>query len=99
MPKGLKQIVVLTNVNLVKSTVNYKNKAASAALLSQGFGLPNADENVVIISTVKGNILNLKVQVDQEGYFAELKHQFFLTLPSPLKNRINVEIITEKTSY
>ena len=96
LPTSVKQIIVHSNVALVNRTIDYKNKPTVVALLSQGFGWPDAEELVEIIFNIKDDILNLEIVTTQDGYFAELQHQLFLTLPATSKNQINVFIESDK---
>jgi membrane-associated PAP2 superfamily phosphatase len=92
LPTSVKQIIVHSNIALVNRRIDYKNKTTIVALLSQGFGWAEAEEMVDIIFDFKDDTLNLEIVTTQDGYFAELQHQLFLTLPATLKNQINVSI-------
>jgi membrane-associated PAP2 superfamily phosphatase len=96
LPTSVKQIILHSNITLVKRTIDYKNKPAIVALLSQGFGWPDAKERVEILFDIKEDTLVLEITATQNGYFAELKHQLFLTLPAILKNQINVSVKADK---
>ena len=94
LPSSVNQVVVHLNVDLVKKTIDYKNAPVVAGLLGEGFGWANADEQIEMIPDPKGEIFNLKIRVIPEGYFAELRHQLFLTLPVAFKHRVQVKIET-----
>ncbi len=89
---SLKRVVIFSNVPLVKSRIDYKERPPMAALVGQGFGWPNADETVVIRADRDADTLKLKVEANPTGYFAELRHQLFITLPTNLRDRITIEI-------
>jgi lipid A 4'-phosphatase len=95
LPSSVKQVVVHLNVDLVKKTIDFKNVPVMVGLLGEGFGWANADERIEMIPDHRGEIFNLKIRVIPEGYFAELQHQLFLTLPVRFKDRVKVRIETD----
>ena len=94
LPPSINQVIVHVNVDLVKKTIDYKNAPVVAGLLSEGFGWANADERIEMIPDPKGKVFNLKIRAISEGYFAELQHEFFLTLPVNFKHRVHVKVET-----
>lgn len=96
LPASVRNVMVRSDVTLVKSTIDYMAKPAAVALLGQGFGWPNAREQVTLVANVKNDTLHLDIQTVQKGYFAELKHQLFITLPTTFKNHVDIEIRDKK---
>lgn len=95
LPPQIRQVVVHSNVDLEKSAVAYANRSAKVALLSQGFGWTNAKEAVTVTADIRDQTLYVRVRIRPDGYFAELDHQLFLTLPASAKDRIAVQIVAQ----
>ncbi len=95
-PDPLQQIIVSTNVDLTRHSVQYSEaNRVEVRLLGQGFGWVAADEEVDVAFDVAQTTLFIKVRVYPEGYFAELRHELSLTLPKEMKDRVAVEFSLE----
>ena len=91
-PDAIKHLVVVSNVDLVKSNIEYQGAHVEVGLLGQGFASPNAQQRIEFNTAIQGRRLKVDIIVAQKGYFSELQHQLFITLPPAAKDRIVIDI-------
>ena len=92
LPDSINYIVVDSDVDLVKTGIEYQGTRITVSLLGQGFASPNADQRIAFKDEIQGQQLKLDVMVTRRGYFSELQHQLFISLPPEAKDRIAVDI-------
>ena len=93
IPSSVQFLEVQSNVDLVKSKIVYQGTDLKIGLLGQGFAFPNARQRVAFDYDIQGQRILVKVKVDPQGYFSELQHQLFITLPSAVKDRMGIDIL------
>jgi membrane-associated PAP2 superfamily phosphatase len=92
IPESIESLVVMSNVDLVKSNLEYQGAHVEVGLLGQGFASPNAQQRIEFNTAIQGRRLTVDIMVVKKGYFSELQHQLFITLPPAAKERIAIDI-------
>lgn len=93
MPDTIERIEVVSDVDLVKFDIDYRGTSLELGLLGQGFASPNAQQRIVFFKEVVfGHDLKVNIVVSRKGYFSELQHQLFITLPTQAKGRVVINI-------
>ena len=92
LPAGVTHLMVVSDVDLVKTDIHYEGQRALIKVLGQGFAFPNAHQDIEFVTRMEDRDLIVDIHVSRQGYFSELQHQLLVTLPLEKKNRISVDV-------
>ena len=92
MDDRIQNVRIQSNIALAKSKIIYGDKPAGIRVISRGFGWIGAENRMDIDAHIDGNTLDIIIIAFSEGYFAELKHQLSISLPTAYKDRLTIEI-------